>query len=72
VTFNKKTGEYTVTSKTPLQWAILGSKKTPFPWSVLWIFLFVLAIIAGVFFFILRSQQKSKYNDYIRNKYYNL
>jgi hypothetical protein len=70
--YDKKTNTYSISSDQPLQFAVMGSKKAAFPWMVLWTLLFVLAIIGGVFFFILRSQQKSKYNDYIRKKYYNL
>jgi uncharacterized membrane protein YgcG len=52
--------------------AALAALKPGFPWNLLAIILLVLGIIAGVAVLIIRRNRAINYNDYLREKYYNL
>jgi Putative peptidoglycan binding domain len=71
-TNNKKTNATEFTTSSPVQFIILGVTQAAFPSWIVWVFVTLAILIAAAVVFLLRRQQKQAYDDYIRNKYYNL
>jgi hypothetical protein len=70
--YNKKLKTITFDQTNGSQALILASKTKGVPVNLIIGILFVIAIFAGVFFFVLRRRQKENYSDYIRSKYYDI
>lgn len=70
--YNKKLKTVTFDQTNGSQALILASKTKGIPINLIIGILFILAIFAGVFFYVLRRRQQENYSDYIRSKYYDL
>ncbi len=70
--FNASTQHMTFTTTTANDVLVLATITHGISWNLVVIILVVLAAMGGVAMLILRRQQKAKYDDYLRTKYYNL
>lgn len=59
-------------SNKPTQFVVLGTAKVNYWPLILSIFLPLLIVGGGIFYFKFRQQKQAQYRDYIRRKYYNL
>lgn len=72
VTYNKKTKLYSFTTKSTVQFVVLGSvKKGLSAQTIILVIMFILAI-GGAGYYLYQRAQKANYQEYIRKKYYNL
>jgi ricin-type beta-trefoil lectin protein len=70
--FSNSSKVMTFTTTTANDVLVLGTITHGISWDLVVIILVILGVMGGVAVLILRRQQKSNYDDYLRTKYYNL
>lgn len=70
--YSASAGTMTFTTTTTNDVLVLATTAAGIPWNFLIALLLLAGIIAGILVLILRKHQKSTYDDYLRQKYYNL
>lgn len=71
-TYSPPAGAVTFTSNTTNGVLVLAAVAPSIPWNNLAVILVILGAVVGILVLVLRKQQKQNYNEYLRNKYYDL